>query len=183
MIPGRPVKTIAVLLGTVLAALRLPAAPTLQQNYLGVYLEIRDAQARETQQDDMGALVRYQVAEAYLGKMQALFPQWETALVSHRLLDCKMKIEALRPLAAQQVAGLNDEWTLDAPAMGRQGGLADVERAQAKLTFLQVMRANHPELGKAGFDDRIRHARKAVDDLVNVAVKGQKALANGSAVQ
>jgi hypothetical protein len=148
----------------------LVAAASLQQNYLGVYLEINDAQGREAQKDYLGAMVRYQVAEAVLAKIEVLDPQWETALVSRRLQDCQKKVAALRPLAGRQLAESNNEWTLDAEALAGQGGLSDLNRAQSKLTFMQVMRDNHPELAQAGFDGRIRAAAKAVDDLAGAAL-------------
>lgn len=148
----------------------LVAAASLQQNYLGVYLEINDAQGREAQKDYLGALVRYQVAEAVLAKIEVLDPQWETALVSRRLQDCRKKVAALRPLAGRQLADLNNEWTLDEASLQGQREWDALDRAQAKVTFLQVMRDNHPELAQAGFDGRIRSAAKAVDDLAGAAL-------------
>ena len=157
-----------------LSSLSLLADTSLQQVYLGVYLEINDGQRRELDKDYLGALVRYQVAESFLARIQVLDPQWETALVSKRLQDCQKKVATLRPLGDQQLGALNNEWSLDAQALERQGGWADLDRAQAKLTFLEVMRDNHPELSKAGFDERILAATKIFDDLVNTALTGSR---------
>jgi hypothetical protein len=145
-------------------------ADTLQQNYLGVYLAINDAQHQAAQKNYIGALVRYEAAASYLSKMSRIDPNWETALVTRRIQDCQALAEKTRPLAAKQLDQQNGEWTPDAGLLSGSGGIADVLRAQAKLTPLELMRDNHPDL-KAQLDKQIHDAEKTLDDAEDTALQ------------
>ncbi len=150
-----------------LAMLPLRAAPPLQQCYLNIYLAINEGSQFEQAKDYLNALVRYEVAESFLEKIHATAADWETALVTHRIADCKARVAALMPFAAKQLAGQNNVWNLDRNTLQAQGDWPALERAQSKATFLEAMRAEHPELGKDGFSGEIHDATKQVDDLEN----------------
>ena len=142
-------------------------ADTLQQNYLGVYLAIRDAERHETGQDYLGALARYEAAQRFLARIQAKEPQWESALVTRRLGDCELKAAELKPLAAFQLAKSNNEWSIDTTVMEGNDSWSALERAQAKVTHLEILQINHPELAKAGMGDGMKQALKNVDALID----------------
>jgi len=78
------------------------AHATLQTDYLNIYLKINDAQHLEQQGDYRGALADFQDCYAKLSKIHESDPNWETALVVHRMDDCKAKIQELEPKAAVQ---------------------------------------------------------------------------------
>lgn len=65
---------------------------TLPQRYLNIYLKINDATLLENQGDFHGALEDFKDCYAKLEKIQESNPDWETALIIHRLDDCKAKI-------------------------------------------------------------------------------------------
>jgi tetratricopeptide (TPR) repeat protein len=79
------------------------ARATLQGDYLSIYLEINDAEHLVKQADYRGALDDFRDCYAKLSKIHESDPDWETALVVHRMADCKEKILELEPLAAQPV--------------------------------------------------------------------------------
>ena len=78
------------------------AEPTRQQQYLNIYLEINDAEHLEQQGDFRGALNDFQECYNKLSKIHDEDPNWETALVVHRMEDCRTKILDLQPKAAAQ---------------------------------------------------------------------------------
>jgi len=78
------------------------AEPTLQQRYLDIYLKINDAEHLEKQGDYRSALNDFQDCYNNLAKIHDSDPNWETALVVHRMDDCKAKILDLEPKAAAQ---------------------------------------------------------------------------------
>jgi Flp pilus assembly protein TadD len=75
------------------------AAPTLQQQYLDIYLKINDAERLERQGDYVGALDDFQDCYNKLSRIHDNNPDWESALVVHRMEDCKTKILDLEPKA------------------------------------------------------------------------------------
>ena len=75
------------------------ARASLQEDYLKIYLKINDAQHLEQQGDFRGALDDFKDCYAKLAKIHESDPNWETALVMHRLEDCKAKILELQPKA------------------------------------------------------------------------------------
>ncbi len=92
-----------VILGIFTVPLSLAAAaPTLQQQYLDIYLKINDAEHLEKQGDYRGALDDFKDCYSKLSRIHNSDPNWETALVVHRMEDCKTKILELQPLAATQ---------------------------------------------------------------------------------
>jgi tetratricopeptide (TPR) repeat protein len=78
------------------------AQQTLQQRYLDIYLKINDAEHLEKQGDFRGALNDFQDCYNSLAQIHDSDPNWETALVVHRMDDCKAKILDLEPKAAAQ---------------------------------------------------------------------------------
>jgi len=78
------------------------AEQTLQQKYLDIYLKINDAEHLEKQGDYRGALDDYKDCYAKLSSIHESDPNWETALVVHRLADCQAKIIELQPQADAQ---------------------------------------------------------------------------------
>ena len=78
------------------------ADQTLQQRYLDIYLKINDAEHLEKQNDFRGALDDFKDCYAKLAKIHQSDPNWETALVVHRMDDCKAKILELQPKADAQ---------------------------------------------------------------------------------
>ena len=81
-----------------LACVGLLAAPlaradeTLQQKYLNIYLKINEAEQMERHADYRGALADFKECYDGLAKINKSDPNWETALVLHRMADCKAKI-------------------------------------------------------------------------------------------
>src|SRR5271156_1120469 len=78
------------------------AHATLQQDYLNIYLKINDAEHLEKQGDYRGALEDFKDCYAKLAKIHESDPNWETALVVHRMADCQAKIVDLQPKADAQ---------------------------------------------------------------------------------
>ncbi len=100
---------------------------TLQQRYLDVYLKINDAEHLEKQGDYRGALDDFKDCYSKLAKIHDSDPNWESALVTHRMADCQAKIIDLTPKAALQpqaappappVAGVAPSANGTAPAVG-----------------------------------------------------------------
>ncbi len=79
------------------------AEQTLQQRYLDIYLKINDAERLEKQGDFKGALDDFKDCYTKLAKIHQTDPNWETALVVHRMQDCQAKITELQPKADAQV--------------------------------------------------------------------------------
>ncbi len=67
----------------------------LQEQYLRIYLKINDAQNLEKSGDFRGALATYQDCYTKLAKINRDNPDWERALVLHRMADCKAMIDDL----------------------------------------------------------------------------------------
>jgi Flp pilus assembly protein TadD len=78
------------------------AEQTLQQRYLDIFLKLNDAEHLEKQGDFRGALNDFQDCYQKLAKIHEEDPNWETALVMHRMDDCKAEILALTPKAEAQ---------------------------------------------------------------------------------
>jgi len=78
------------------------AEQTLQQRYLDIFLKLNDAEHLEKQGDYRGALADFQDCYAKLAKIHEEDPNWEAALVVHRMDDCKAEILELQPKAAAQ---------------------------------------------------------------------------------
>jgi tetratricopeptide (TPR) repeat protein len=85
--------------------LRADSRP-LQQQYLDIYLKINDAEHLEKQNDYRGALEDFKDCYQKLARIHQNNPEWETALVVHRMDDCKAKILDLQPKADAQPASV-----------------------------------------------------------------------------
>jgi hypothetical protein len=75
------------------------AEDTLPKRYLDVYLKINDAEHEERVNDYTAALETFQDCYRMLSAIHDSDPAWESALVIHRLEDCKTKILDLEPKA------------------------------------------------------------------------------------
>ena len=73
-----------------------------QAEYLKIYLKINDADQLERKGDYLGALADFKDCYARLQKIHNSDPSWESALVIHRMDDCKAKILDLEERASQQ---------------------------------------------------------------------------------
>jgi len=73
-----------------------PREPTLPQRYLEVYLKLHDAEDLEKKQDYAGSLKAFQDCYRAYDAIHQADPDWETALVGHRMDDCKVTIQRLQ---------------------------------------------------------------------------------------
>jgi len=106
------------------------ADETLQQKYLNVYLKINEAEQMERHGDYRGALADFKDCYEGLAKINKSDPNWETALVLHRMADCKAKILELQPKADQQ--GVTTQ--VQNPALNADvGGTSDTTDLKSKL--------------------------------------------------
>jgi Flp pilus assembly protein TadD len=78
------------------------AEQTLQQRYLDIFLKINDAEHLVQQGDYRGALDDFQDCYNKLAAIHESDPDWETALVVHRMDDCKRMVLELQPKADAQ---------------------------------------------------------------------------------
>jgi Flp pilus assembly protein TadD len=92
---------LVILAGLLICPLSVARA-TLQQDYLNIYLKINDAEHLERNGDFQGALDDFQDCYNKLAKIHDSDPNWETALVTHRMDDCRTKILDLEPKARAQ---------------------------------------------------------------------------------
>jgi hypothetical protein len=84
-----------------------PEERSLPQQYLKIYVKINDAEHLEKNRDYRGALADFTECIAKLEHLQHSDPNWETALVGHRLQDCTAKIVDLRAKAQAEASGTN----------------------------------------------------------------------------
>ncbi len=70
--------------------------PTLAQKYLAAYVKMHDSGNLEKNGDVADALKGYQDCRSQLMAIQKSDPDWETALVGHRIEDCQVMIERLQ---------------------------------------------------------------------------------------
>jgi hypothetical protein len=103
----RPDTLPAALLVWILAGILFPvcAEPSLQQCYLDFYLKVDDAQHLEKQGDYIGALEDFKECSAMLLKIHAADPDWQSALIIHRLADCDFMIIDLQRKASASSSG------------------------------------------------------------------------------
>jgi hypothetical protein len=85
----------------ILAALFVPLSisrgdDTLPQKYLAAYVKIHDAEILEKNSDYAGSLKGFEDAYASFADIRKADPDWETALVGHRMDDCKVTIQRLQ---------------------------------------------------------------------------------------
>jgi Flp pilus assembly protein TadD len=73
------------------------AETTLQERYLNIYLKINDAEHLVQQGDYRNALADFQDCYTKLSKIHESDPNWESALVVHRMEDCRKMILDLQP--------------------------------------------------------------------------------------
>ena len=94
-----------------LAALALPLraadGPSLPELYAAVYLKINASEQAERHGDFAGAEAGFKECYVKLAEIRASDRYWETALVLHRLQDCKAKIIELQPKADAAAAKVN----------------------------------------------------------------------------
>jgi hypothetical protein len=79
---------------------------SLSQHYLAVYVKINEAEKAEQHGDYKGALTTFQDCYGQLIAIRKSDPDWQSALVLHRLADIKAKIIELWPKANAQPAAV-----------------------------------------------------------------------------
>ncbi len=112
------------------------AEKTMQQMYLDAFLKINDAEREERGGDYRGSLQDFKAAYEGFAKIHGIDPNWETALVEHRMDDCKAKILDLQPKADAQPPPTdvqNPPLTVDAGNNPPATGSESDENAQLKL--------------------------------------------------
>jgi hypothetical protein len=77
---------------------------SLSQRYLAVYVKINEAEQAERHEDYKSALSTFEDCYGQLVAIRKSDPDWEAALVLHRLADIKAKIIELGPKANPQPA-------------------------------------------------------------------------------
>ena len=70
--------------------------------YLDIYLKINEAENLQKQGEFRGAIDTFKDCYTKLVKIHKSDPNWENALVTHRMADCQAKIIELEPMAAAQ---------------------------------------------------------------------------------
>jgi Flp pilus assembly protein TadD len=146
------------------------ADETLQQKYLNIYLKINEAEQMERHGDFRGALADFKECYEGLAKINKSDPNWETALVLHRMADCKAKILELQPKADQQ--GVTTE--VQNPTLNAEvGATADTTDIKSKLDAvtaeLSVMKQKFQEANSQS--DAYRNQLEAVNKQMQ-ALKG-----------
>jgi hypothetical protein len=123
-----------------MAVLVLPAQAdeaSLSQHYLAVYLKINEGEKAERHDDYKGALTAFQDCYGQLVAIRKSDPDWQSALVLHRLADLKAKIIELWPKAsAQPAAGAN------VPSPEAQGFFSSFEPWPHSLHNIYPLKAN-----------------------------------------
>ena len=91
---------------------------TLQSQYLKIYLKINDANQLEQQGDYRAALADFKDCYTRLQHIHNSDPNWESALVIHRMDDCRAKIDELADKASEQVApsALDNDGSVPTPS-------------------------------------------------------------------
>jgi hypothetical protein len=88
--------------------LRGADAPSSEQQYLSAYLKINEAENAEKDNDFAKALKAMEESYTALAKIHATDPDWEIALVVHRMEDLRAKIAELEPKAGPNGTAAND---------------------------------------------------------------------------
>jgi tetratricopeptide (TPR) repeat protein len=80
-------------------AIQVPSAradQTNQDKYLTIYVKMHDAETLEKQGDYAGALAGFKDCYSHLAELHKNDPEWESALVIHRMDDCAVTIKKLQ---------------------------------------------------------------------------------------
>ena len=85
-------RSILIFLVVLSAFLPVRAEVSLEQRYLTIYVKINEAEQLERKNDDVGALKTFQDCYKVLTDIHNTDPTWQSALVGHRLQDCRAKI-------------------------------------------------------------------------------------------
>jgi len=81
---------------------------TLPEQYLDIYTKMHDAEMLERKSDYSGALKGFQDCQAGFEAIHNADPDWEPALVGHRLADVKVTIERLQKEVAERLGNAPD---------------------------------------------------------------------------
>jgi len=156
----------------ILAAPCVQAEETRQQQYLNVYLKINEAEQMERHGDYRGALADFKDCYEGLAKINKIDPNWETALVLHRMADCKAKILELQPKADQQsVTTQVDNPTLNADVGATPDAMDMKSKLDAVTAELGVMKQKFQEASAQS--DAYRNQLEAVNKQL-AAYKGSQ---------
>ena len=108
----------------------LARATPLQSEYLDIYIKMNEAQKLEIAGNDHDALAGFEDCYTRLARIHANNPNWENALVSSRLADCRAAITTLE-------AKLAPAPSKPTPAAAAPTPVAAPESAKAKLAQLE----------------------------------------------
>jgi tetratricopeptide (TPR) repeat protein len=115
-----------------------------QAEYLKIYLKINDADQLERKGDFRGALADFKDCYARLQRIHNDDPSWESALVIHRMDDCRAKILYLEEQVSQMPAETPETTAPDttltgggAPAAPAPAGSDEEEKLRAQLSQVQ----------------------------------------------
>jgi hypothetical protein len=144
-------------LGLVILTMPLRAAegPSLPERYAEIYLGINTAEQSERHGDYKGAVDGFKDCYVKLAEIRKSNPDWETALVLHRLADLKAKIlelqpkaDAAAPVAAAPAGGMTN--AAPAAATNLPANLPpEVKAFQQALPHLQAETGRTPESPEA----------------------------------
>jgi hypothetical protein len=112
-------RALLLMVAAVMPALPLRAGDeglSLPKQYLAIYLKINEAEQAERQGDLRGARAAFEECYERLLAIHKADPDWEDALVLHRLDDCKAKVLELTPKADAEPAATNAPSTV-APSL------------------------------------------------------------------
>ncbi len=108
----------------------VPARASLQSDYLDIYIKMNDAAKLEISGDDRGALAGFEDCYQRLQTIHASNPDWENALVTTRLGDCRAKILEIEAKFAALATKTPAAATSTAPAAeSAQARVAELEQA------------------------------------------------------
>jgi hypothetical protein len=119
----------------------------LQTRYLNIYLKINEAEQFEKKGDYRGALEDFKDCYMKLSKIQRENPDWEKALVIHRLADCSAKIQELGPKAAMQAPAELPPPTLPSTSLNADSGSNGTTPGEDVNQLRLELQAARDELG------------------------------------
>jgi hypothetical protein len=156
-----------------------------QAEYLKIYLKINDADQLERKGDFRGALADFKDCYARLQRIHNDDPSWESALVIHRMDDCRAKILYLEEQVSQMPPGPADTSTPETSTGGSSGtvspaptvGSDEGEKLRAQLSQVQQeLEDTKAKLGNEQLENNsLRTQLDAVNSELSALKTGQNA--------
>ena len=142
------------------------AAAPLQSEYLDIYLKMNDAEKLEIAGDDRDALAGFEECYTRLAKIHKANPNWESALVTSRLNDCRASITTLE-------AKLAPPAHKPAPVVAATPAPAAPESVSARLAQLEQAAKDAPNDANATFNLGVAYYQVGrTDDAVATLQRG-----------